>query len=95
MLAESTSQETDKTRMEPFSLALSKNGIQLIRKQATTLQINVGFLCNQACRHCHLDAGPTRRENMDSETADAVVAYAERGKFGIVDITCFVPICLR
>ncbi len=91
MLAESTSQETDKTGIEPFSLALSKNGIQLIRKQTATLQINVGFLCNQACRHCHLDAGPARRENMASETVDAVVAYAERGKFGIVDITGGAP----
>ena len=38
-----------------------------------TLQVNVGKLCNQTCRHCHVDAGPTRREIMTRETAELVI----------------------
>ena len=38
-----------------------------------TLQVNVGKLCNQTCRHCHVDAGPTRTEIMPREIADKYV----------------------
>ncbi len=43
-----------------------------------TLQVNVGKLCNQTCRHCHVDAGPTRTEIMTRETAEQVVAVLRR-----------------
>jgi radical SAM/Cys-rich protein len=72
---------------EPFGLTLSKHGLTLDRKHTTTLQINVGLLCNQRCRHCHLSAGPDRKESMDLETVDEVVAYAQRGHFEMIDIT--------
>jgi hypothetical protein len=42
----------------PFRQTLLNNGIDLVRGKTTTLQINVGLLCNQFCRHCHLCAGP-------------------------------------
>ena len=51
----------------------------------------MGFLCNQTCRHCHLSAGPDRKEIMTSETVDQVVAYARRGNFETVDITGGAP----
>ena len=54
----------------PFSLALSRHGLKLNRATTHTLQVNVGFLCNQTCRHCHLSAGPGRKEDMDLETAE-------------------------
>lgn len=77
--------------LEPFRQTLSRHGLNLERGKTTTLQINVGLLCNQACRHCHLNAGPNRKENMNSETADAVIAYAGRNCFDAIDITGGAP----
>jgi radical SAM/Cys-rich protein len=77
--------------IEPFRESLSRQGLRLEREQTTTLQINVGLVCNQQCRHCHLAAGPYRKENMSAETARDVIAYAERGCFEIIDITGGAP----
>jgi radical SAM/Cys-rich protein len=76
---------------ETFKQTLGKHGIKLEREKTTTLQVNVGLLCNQFCLHCHLEAGPGRRENMSAETAEAVIAYAGRSEFEIVDITGGAP----
>lgn len=76
---------------EPFRQTLFRHGLNLARGKTTTLQINVGLLCNQSCRHCHLSAGPGRKEIMDSETADAVIAYARRSGFEAIDITGGAP----
>ena len=70
---------------------LSSHQLELVRSSTHTLQINLGFLCNQSCRHCHLDAGPGRKENMDAATIDHVVAYARRSHFEIIDITGGAP----
>jgi radical SAM/Cys-rich protein len=78
-------------RIDPFSQTLSRHALRLERGKTTTLQINVGLLCNQRCRHCHLDAGPNRKEIMDSETASAVISYAQRGHFETIDITGGAP----
>jgi radical SAM/Cys-rich protein len=56
-----------------------------------TLQVNVGKLCNQTCRHCHVDAGPTRTEIMTRETAEAVVEALRRHDIPHVDITGGAP----
>ena len=77
--------------LEPFRQTLFKHGLSLERGKTTILQINVGLLCNQTCRHCHLNAGPGRKENMDFETADAVIAYAKRSCFEAIDITGGAP----
>ena len=79
------------TEVMPFRSTLTKHHHELVRKPAHTLQINLGFLCNQTCRHCHLDAGPDRKENMDSDTLNAVVAYAQRSHFETIDITGGAP----
>jgi radical SAM/Cys-rich protein len=71
----------------PFGRKLEDHNIDLKRDQTTILQINIGLICNQLCRHCHLDAGPHRRESMDRKTVDAVVAYARRCGFHTIDIT--------
>ncbi|PIP39117.1 MAG: radical SAM protein [Desulfobacterales bacterium CG23_combo_of_CG06-09_8_20_14_all_51_8] len=78
--------------MDHFNKTLAAHDLQLTRRETTTLQINVGLLCNQTCRHCHLDAGPDRQqENMNQKTAEAVVAYAQRSKFDTIDITGGAP----
>jgi radical SAM/Cys-rich protein len=75
----------------PFSQTLSRHGLQLNRNNTQTLQVNLGMLCNQTCRHCHLDAGPGRNENMDTDTVSKVISYARRGKFETIDITGGAP----
>ena len=55
------------------------------------LQINVGKLCNQACHHCHVDAGPTRREIMERSTFQDCLRAIETGGIRTVDITGGAP----
>ena len=80
-----------KSNSTPFSATLKKHGIKLKRVKTSTLQVNVGLLCNQACKHCHLEAGPDRTEMMDRDTMDAVAAYAENNDFKVIDITGGAP----
>jgi MoaA/NifB/PqqE/SkfB family radical SAM enzyme len=49
----------------------------LARGPVSTLQVNVGKLCNQACHHCHVEAGPKRTEIMSEIVADRVLELAE------------------
>lgn len=77
--------------MNGFQKALADNGLQLLRGQTRTLQVNVGRLCNLACRHCHVEAGPGRAEVMDRQTMDAVIRFARSHKFSIIDITGGAP----
>ena len=77
--------------LRPFRTTLAEQGLALVRDQTSTLQINVGLLCNQTCRHCHLEAGPNRREVMTGATIDQVIAYAERSGFSVADITGGAP----
>jgi len=59
-------------KTDPFQLTLSRHGLKLKRKKTHTLQINVGVLCNQTCQHCHLNAGPGKKENMNADTLNKV-----------------------
>lgn len=77
--------------VEPFERTLFGHGLSLLRAETTTLQINVGFLCNLLCRHCHLEAGPARAEIMDAGTAAGVIAFARKNKFQSIDITGGAP----
>ncbi|MEW6335581.1 MAG: arsenosugar biosynthesis radical SAM (seleno)protein ArsS [Thermodesulfobacteriota bacterium] len=76
---------------ESFDMRLSRYGLKLVRGRTRTLQVNVGYLCDLLCRHCHLDAGPERGEVMDAETMNDVIAYASRVRFETVDITGGAP----
>lgn len=77
--------------IDPFAVTLQRHGLELKRGQTATLQVNVGRLCNQVCKHCHLDAGPTRNEIMNRETVKDVEAFARRASFQVVDITGGAP----
>ena len=55
------------------------------------LQINVGKRCNQACRHCHVDAGPDRTEVMTVEVVDACLRFLEASDIPTLDITGGAP----
>ena len=64
----------------------------LRRSSVATLQINVGKRCNQACHHCHVDAGPKRTEQMTQKTAERVMTLlAQAPEIETVDITGGAP----
>jgi radical SAM/Cys-rich protein len=79
--------------MMNFQTALQDAGLPPLHAiEVTWLQINVGKLCNQACHHCHVDAGPKRTERMTAQTADRVIALMERTPgLGLVDLTGGAP----
>jgi radical SAM/Cys-rich protein len=63
----------------------------LRRARLTTLQVNVGYRCNQSCFHCHVNAGPNRTEAMADETVDLVLAVLARRRLGTLDVTGGAP----
>jgi radical SAM/Cys-rich protein len=63
----------------------------LVATGLQVLQVNVGKLCNQTCRHCHVDAGPDRREVMSRETIDLCLDVLRRTDIGTLDITGGAP----
>jgi radical SAM/Cys-rich protein len=63
----------------------------LRRAPLTTLQVNLGYRCNQACLHCHVNAGPTRKEQMQLETVEAVIGFLRASQLSILDITGGAP----
>ena len=77
--------------VEPFALMLKRKSLELVRGESNTLQVNVGFLCSQACRHCHLEAGPASRAVMSAGTVDEVIILARRFRFQVIDITGGAP----
>ncbi len=79
--------------LSEFDRLLQRSGqYPLTATEVTTLQVNVGKRCNQACHHCHVEAGPNRTEEMARETA-ALVIEALRRHPGIttLDITGGAP----
>ena len=57
-----------------FAQVLASHGLRPLRRnRVDTLQVNVGKLCNQACHHCHVEAGPKRPERMDQRVAARVL----------------------
>jgi radical SAM/Cys-rich protein len=63
----------------------------LRRGRLDTLQVNLGYRCNQSCVHCHVNAGPSRTEAMDGETVDLVLEVLKRRQIPTLDITGGAP----
>jgi radical SAM/Cys-rich protein len=63
----------------------------LARRRLDTLQVNVGYRCNQSCVHCHVGASPNRTEEMAGETVDLVLAVLGRRPIATLDITGGAP----
>jgi radical SAM/Cys-rich protein len=61
------------------------------RRRLDTLQVNLGYKCNQSCVHCHVNAGPTRTEMMAREVADEVLAFLRAARLPTLDITGGAP----
>ncbi len=77
--------------MNRFEKKLNENKISIERVALQTLQINVGRKCNQACRHCHVDAAPWRTEMLEESTAIKIGNWISQNKPKIVDITGGAP----
>src|SRR5215211_4740309 len=63
----------------------------LRRGRLETLQVNLGYKCNQSCLHCHVNAGPTRTEMMSRETLSDVLVFLQVSKVKTLDITGGAP----
>ena len=61
------------------------------RQRVDTLQVNLGYKCNQSCLHCHVNAGPTRTEMMSREMVFEVIAYLKAAGIGTLDLTGGAP----
>jgi radical SAM/Cys-rich protein len=63
----------------------------IARRALETLQVNLGYKCNQACFHCHVNASPDRKEMMGRETADLIVQVLAARRIATLDITGGAP----
>lgn len=63
----------------------------LARRRLETLQVNLGYVCNQSCLHCHVNAGPTRTESMNEATARQVIEFLHASGASTVDLTGGAP----
>ncbi len=68
------------------------SGFPALRRGAVeTLQVNLGYLCNLSCTHCHVNAGPKRTELMERDTIELVLAYLRHHKIRTLDLTGGAP----
>src|SRR5947207_15078226 len=77
--------------MNHFSQKLAEHSIALRRGRPEILQVNVGKLCNLICVHCHVNAGPKRKEIMTRETINRIIDWLARTDIPIVDLTGGAP----
>src|SRR5437764_1129427 len=77
--------------MTRFTDRLAAHGRTLRRTKTEVLQINVGKLCNLVCVHCHVNAGPKRKEIMTRETIDRVIDWLAKTDIPVVDLTGGAP----
>ena len=79
-------------RLPTFKEKVKNSNIQQVRpKGLEILQINVGYMCNQVCSHCHVDAGPDRKEIMTQETMEQILQVLRNSKINTVDLTGGAP----
>ena len=74
-----------------FADRLAVVGLTLRHTETEVLQINVGKLCNLTCMHCHVNAGPKRKEIMTRETIDRIIDWVAKTDIPIVDLTGGAP----
>ncbi|WP_371379988.1 arsenosugar biosynthesis radical SAM (seleno)protein ArsS [Sporomusa aerivorans] len=73
--------------MKTFCENVKESDEKLVRNKLDSVQINVGYVCNLTCRHCHVQAGPNRTEQMSSETMKACLNFIKEANAATVDIT--------
>jgi len=84
--------QLDATGVAAFDATLAAHGLPaMVTTGIDVLQVNVGRLCNQTCAHCHVDAGPDRREQMSRATAEQVIELLRRHPIPTLDLTGGAP----
>lgn len=84
--------EVRPTSHTPFEATLAESGLYPLRAAGIeVLQVNLGKLCNMTCKHCHVDAGPQRREIMSHETAQACIQALADADIPTLDLTGGAP----
>lgn len=83
--------DTEQWRLPAFKETLRTHGLSLMRGAPRVLQINVGKLCNLTCIHCHVNAGPKRREIISRETLERLLRWVEAHSIRSVDLTGGAP----
>ena len=76
---------------DTFDLLVSTDFPAIKRAQLETLQVNLGYLCNQQCLHCHVDASPRRKEIMTAETITDVLNFLKQKNIKTLDLTGGAP----
>ena len=74
-----------------FPLLRDTDFPKLRRRELETLQVNLGYRCNQTCQHCHVNAGPARKEMMDADMAAMVVDVVRARSIRVLDLTGGAP----
>src|SRR6186713_3093575 len=74
-----------------FAQRLAEHALPLRHTRTEILQINVGKICNLTCVHCHVNAGPKRKEIMSRETADRILDWFEKTEIPTLDLTGGAP----
>ena len=78
--------------MKSFKETLKNNNVKICRETVDTLQVNMGKLCNQACVHCHVEAGPKRTEIMNISVVQQILnLLRKKNNIKVVDITGGAP----
>jgi radical SAM/Cys-rich protein len=77
--------------MNRFAARLATEGLVLRHTKTEVLQINVGKLCNLTCVHCHVNAGPKRKEIMTRKTVDRIIDWLDESAIPILDLTGGAP----
>jgi radical SAM/Cys-rich protein len=81
----------DSARVNRFAEKLAELSLPLRHSKTEVLQVNVGKLCNLTCIHCHVNAGPKRKEIMSRETIDRVIDWLAKTDIPKVDLTGGAP----
>ena len=76
---------------QTLHLMKSRGFPSISRKALDTLQVNLGYKCNQACFHCHVNASPDRTEMMRRDTIDEVIAFMRAARVQVLDLTGGAP----
>ena len=74
-----------------YPLIKNTNFPSIRRSCLKTIQVNLGYKCNQSCLHCHVNAGPKRKEMMNKKTIDNVIDFAINNNIETVDLTGGAP----
>lgn len=78
-------------QLPEFETTLASHDLSLTRQLPRVLQINTGKICNLTCVHCHVNAGPKRKEIITRETIDRILGWLEKTEIEIVDLTGGTP----